>query len=335
MKVLFDHTQPFALAHGGYQTQIEMTMRVVERAGVEVDRVRWWDDKQTGDLIHLFAPADINYLDHARQKKLPVVLTTLLGGDLQQSAGRLRRKRWKMGLFARLPGFRGLNRAMPWRAFHLCTVNHVGLAAEKRILSDVYGVPPEKIAVVPCGMSDAYLGARPSERPGDFLISTGTITPRKRSVEMARLALAARVPILFVGRPYHESDRYWLEFRSLIDERFVRYLPHVAGEEAMIDLYRSARGFTLGSVTENWCLSAHEAACCGLPCLLRPQPWALERFGTEARYLTDHPAKDTAILRKFYEDAPMMPPPQIKQWSWWEVGEQLAEVYRRTLASDH
>ena len=196
-------------------------------------------------------------------------------------------------------------------------------------------MPSEKVALVPYGMSDTFLQAQPSERAGDFLISTGTITPRKRSVEMARLALAAQAPILFVGKPYHESDPYWLEFRSLIDDRFVRYLPHVAGEAAMIELYRSARGFTLGSVSENWCLSAHEAAACGLPCLLRPQPWSLERFGTEARYLTDHPARDAAILRKFYADAPTLPPPRVRQWSWWEVGEQLVEVYRRTLASNH
>lgn len=331
MKILFDHTLPFALAHGGYQTQIEMTMRAVERAGAEIDKVRWWDDRQTGDLIHLFAPADLGYLSLARQKKLPVVLTSLLGGDLQQTAGKLRRKRWKLKLFPKVPGFGGINGLLPWQAFHLCTVNHVSLATEKRILSDVYGVPAEKVALVPYGMSDTYLQARPSERPGDFLVSTGTITERKRPVEMARLAVAAQVPILFVGKPYHEKDPYWLEFRSLLDERFVRYLPHVAGEAQMIELYRSARGFTLGSVTENWCLSAHEAAACGLPCLLRPQPWSLERFGAEARYLTDDPAKDVAILRKFYEDAPTMPVPQVKQWSWWEVGEQLVEVYQKIL----
>ncbi len=332
MKILFDHTQPFLLAHGGHQTQIEMTMRAVERAGVEVDRVRWWDSRQTGDLIHLFAPADLTYLSHARLRKLPVVLTTLLGGDLQQSPGKLRRKRWKLRLMPKVPGFRGVNNLLPWQAFHLCALNQVSLAEEKRILEEVYGVPPEKVKVVPIGMSDAYLQARPSGRPGDFLISTATITPRKRSVETARLARAARVPILFVGKPYHESDPYWLEFRSLIDERFVRYQPHVEGEAAMIELYRSARGFMLDSVTENWCLSAHEAACCGLPCLLPRHSWALERFGPEARYLAGDPARDAVALREFYEQAPTLPAPQVKQWSWWEVGEQLVELYRPFLA---
>ena len=331
VKILFDHTLPFALAHGGAQTQIEKTMLAVERAGAEVEHLRWWDGRQTADLIHLFAPADPGYLRLARQKKLPVVLTSLMGGDLQLSPGRLRRKSWKLRLFAKTPGLGGINGLLPWQGFHLCTVNHVSLAAEKRILCDTYGVPADKVALVPYGMSDSYLQAQPSQRTGDFLISTGTITERKRPVEMARLALAARVPILFVGKPYHEQDPYWLEFRSLIDERFVRYLPHVAGEAQMIELYRSARGFTLGSDTENWCLSAHEAACCGLPCLLRAQPWSLERFGAEARYLSDDPKKDVSILRQFHEESPTLPVPRVKQWSWWDVGEQLTEVYRRIL----
>ena len=331
MKILIDHALPFALAHGGYQTQIELTRRAVQRAGVEADWLRWWDDRQPVDLIHAFAPADIGYLQLAKQKKLPVVLTTLMGGDLALPAARLRRKRWKLKLFSRVPGLGGINGVMPWQSFHLCTINHVSLAAEKRILCEVYGVPADKVALVPYGMSDAYLEARPSERPGDFLISTGTITQRKRAVEMARLARRAEVPILFVGKPYHDSDPYWLEFQSLIDGKYVRYLPHVNGEAQMIEQYRAARGFTLGSVSENWCLSAHEAAACGLPCLLRPQPWSLERFGAEARYLTDDPSKDAAILRQFYEDAPTMPIPRVKQWSWWEVGQQLVEVYRKIL----
>ena len=99
----------------------------------------------------------------------------------------------------------------------------------------------------------------------------------------------------------------------------------------MIELYRSARGFVLASKTENWCLSAHEAACCGLPCLLRPLAWAKERFGPEAHYLTDRPDEDVEILRRFYREAPTLPAPRVQQWSWWEVGDQMAAVYQRLV----
>lgn len=332
MKVLIDHTLPFALAHGGYQTQIEKTKTALERAGVEVEWRRWWDDQQGGDLIHTFAPAELSSLRLAEGKGIPVVLTTLLTDECNHSPARLRAKRWKVALFPLVPGFRGISGLMPWESFHHCAMNLVSLDSEARILRDVYRVPAQKVTQVPYGMSETYLAATPSERPGDFLISTGTITPRKRSVELARLALRAQSPILFVGKPYR-ADAYWREFESLIDNRCVRYREHVSSEAEMVELYRSARGFVLASQIENWCLSAHEAAACGLPCLLRPQAWAKERFGTEAQYLTDEPAADVEILRRFYHDAPTLPAPKVRQWSWWEVGEQIAAVYARVAAS--
>ena len=332
MKILINHTQPFGLAHGGYQTQIEMTKRGLERGGRDVEWLRWWDDQQRGDLIHHFTPADLGLMRLARAQKIPVVLTTLFSDELDFSPAQRRAKRWRLQLLPRLPGFRGVAGAMPWQGFHLCDLNLVSLAAEVRVLREIYQVPPEKIALVPYGMSDDYLAAKPGERAGEFLVSTGTICERKRSVELARLAIRAETPVLFVGKPYHEDDPYWKRFQSLIDQRYVQYRAHVGDQAAMIELYRSARGFVLASATENWCLSAHEAACCGLPCLLRPLAWAKERFGAEAHYLTDRPAEDAEILRRFYREAPSLPAPRVRQWSWWEVGDQMAAVYQRLLA---
>ena len=54
MKILFNHNFPFALAHGGMQTQIEQTQAALQSVGLEVEPLRWWDDLQRGDLIHYF-----------------------------------------------------------------------------------------------------------------------------------------------------------------------------------------------------------------------------------------------------------------------------------------
>ena len=56
MRVLFDHNEPFLLAHGGLQVQIEQTKAALEAAGLEAEYLRWWDDEQQGDLIHSGAP---------------------------------------------------------------------------------------------------------------------------------------------------------------------------------------------------------------------------------------------------------------------------------------
>ena len=46
MKILIHCNQPFVLAHGGLQSQIEQTKGALERIGVDVEFLRWWDEQQ-------------------------------------------------------------------------------------------------------------------------------------------------------------------------------------------------------------------------------------------------------------------------------------------------
>jgi len=80
MKVLFDHSFPFFLAHGGFQTQIEQSKAALEAVGVEVEFLRWWDDAQRGDIIHYFGRPVGAYVDLARKKGIKFVLAELLTG---------------------------------------------------------------------------------------------------------------------------------------------------------------------------------------------------------------------------------------------------------------
>jgi glycosyltransferase involved in cell wall biosynthesis len=147
---------------------------------------------------------------------------------------------------------------------------------------------------------------------------------------MARLA---QTPLLFVGKPYSLKDPYWLRFQQLIDDRWVKYLPHVSSESEIISLLQQARGFVLMSNHENWCLSAHEAAACGLPLLVQDQKWSRERFGDQAHYfpvIGNNPA-NVDVLRSFYDRVPRLASPQIKLHSWDDAAIQLKEIYEEAL----
>ncbi|MBI3879217.1 MAG: glycosyltransferase family 4 protein [Verrucomicrobia bacterium] len=333
MKILFDHSHPFLLAHGGFQIQIEQTKAALEAAGVEVEFLRWWDDRQRGDLIHFWSAAGTGYLQAARARQLPVVMTTLFTETCNRSDAQLRRQARLTRLVLGLPFGEGVKQQLAWRAYNLCTHNVVGLEAERRVLEWVYRVPPANISVVPLGLSETYLRAGAGDRREPHLICTGTITERKNCVELATLARAAQVPILFVGKPYHAADPYWRRFEKLVDGRFVKLHPHVGTEAEMIALLRAARGFVLMSRYENWCLSAHEAAACGLPLLVPDQKWSRERFGPAAHYLEPPgSAGNTEILRRFYEAAPSLPPPAVKLHSWGDAARELKAIYERRLA---
>jgi glycosyltransferase involved in cell wall biosynthesis len=328
MKVLFDHPWPFALAHGGFQVQIEQSKAALERRGVEVEYLRWWDGRQTGDLIHYFGPPSPNYLAMAKTKGLPVAVTHLFTATCNRSPFQLRMQ----GLITRgllaLPGWGMIKQQLNWRGFQQADRLIVGLKAERRVLETVFGIPNDRVSLVPLGLPQDFLEAGKGSRAEPYLVTTGTITERKRSVELARMAREAGVPILFVGKPYSLSDPYWKSFSALIDQRFVLHRDHLEGREEMIRVLQSARGFVIFSLYENWCLSAHEAAACGLPVLLPDQPWSRECFGAAASYLEARGGEvNLARLRDFYEACPRLPAPGLRLFSWDEVAGELEAAY--------
>jgi glycosyltransferase involved in cell wall biosynthesis len=333
MKVLFDHSSPFRFAHGGFQVQIERTKDALESLGADVDWFRWWEPRQEGDLIHFWSVAGNGYLQAAQRAGIPVVMTTPFSATCNRPVARLRLQGAVIQSILKFPFARTVIGQLSWPAFNLCTHNVVGLEIERQVLEIVYAVPPSRISTVPLGLSDTYLTAGPGSRTESHLICVGTIVEWKNSVELAEYAKAAKVPILFVGKPYRESDPYWSKFKSLIDNRLVKYHSHIESEVEMVNLLQKARGFVLFSSYENWCLAAHEAAACGLPLLLPDQKWSRERFGNEASYLAPLPGDSTNVqrLQSFYEQAPRLQVPKIKLFSWREVAGELIHLYEKIL----
>ena len=333
MKVLLNCLTPFSLAHGGAQIQIEQTQAALNAIGVEAEPLRWWDDRQRGDVIHFFGAAPLDHIELARAKGIPLVMTNLFTVACNRPDARLRRQGWLVRGILGLPFGEGIKQQLAWRSFGLCAANVVGLEAERRVLELVYGIPREKVAVVPLGLDRIFLEAGPGRRDGDYLLCAGSITRRKNSVALARLARAAQVPLLFVGKPYAESEAYWREFRALVDGRWVRHQTHVEGPAAMVARLQSARGAVVLSDYENWCLTAHEAAACGLPVLLPDQPWSRERFGPQAQYFDTigFSPRNVEILKAFYAAAPGLPAPAITLFSWADAARGLKAVYERVL----
>jgi len=334
VKVLIDSPTPVLLAHGGAQIQIEQTKAGLEALGVEVEFLRWWDKDQRGDLIHYFGTASNSYQALAQSVGLPVVMTNLFAEPCNRSKSRLRWQGRLIEVVLGIPVGRQVKNQLIWSTYRNATHNIVGLECEKFVLENAFLVPPERVSLVPLGLSENYLKAGSGHRDTGHLICTGTITRRKNSVELARLARAAGVPIRFVGRPYHPADDYWRQFQSLVDGQFVQHAPHTDSELEMVRHLQSARGFVLMSQFENWCLSAHEAVACGLPVLVQDQTWSRERFGNQAHYFETIGFSEENVrrLKRFYAEAPGLAAPTIKLDSWTEVAAQIKTIYEKVLA---
>ena len=336
VKVLFDHPNPFLLAHGGFQIQIEQTKKALEEAGVEVECLRWWDDEQKGDLIHYFGRPHPGYIRQAHAKGIKVVMSELLTGLGSRSAMARRSQRAFMAVAQNiLPN--EFTARLCWEAYKMADGFVANTSWEKRLMMEMFLAKPEQVHVVPNGVEDIFF-CKPESRmenpESKYLVCTATITKRKRVVELAEGAMLAQVPVWIIGEPYSKEDPYYRKFLSVVRTagEMVRYEGGISSREKMAKIYQDARGFVLLSSMETRSLSAEEAAAGGCPLLLADLPWARSCFGSMATYSRLSSREEEAgNLKNFYQGIEKAPKPS-EPCRWADVGKQLCGIYEELLA---
>jgi glycosyltransferase involved in cell wall biosynthesis len=188
--------------------------------------------------------------------------------------------------------------------------------------------------VIPHGLeAQALTDLGKPEPEGDYLICAATIAPRKNNLLLAEAARRAQVPIVFLGKPFAESDPYFQKFKQLVDGRLIRY-PGWVTEEEKLRLLRGARGFALLSQFESGCISVYEAAAAGLPLFLSKLPWAADVY-QHARDKTFVPLRSAEavapILRQFYDRSHRQPGQTFPIQSWGEIGRRYVNLYEALL----
>lgn len=333
MKVAFDCHVPFCFAHGGVQIQVEQTMAALQGQGVEVSPLPWWDDTFSPDLIHFFGKPALSYARLVKQKQIRLVVADLLTS--QGSRGALQRIPFSIICFLdRLVGGR-LRQKLGWSVYDLADACICLTPWEASLVRNMYGASHARIQIVPNGVERVFLEDQGKQARGDYLVTTVTITPRKRVVEMVRAAALAKVKLRVIGKPYHPQDPYHLLFLETLQEArpWAEYAGPIEDRAQLAGEYRKAAGFVLLSTMESQSLSALEAAACGCPLLLSDLPWARFSFGNEASYAPIASNKITAgLLRRFMEgiaDAPTV----SRVPSWDDVGGRLAQIYNEAMTS--
>ncbi|HXG48982.1 MAG TPA: glycosyltransferase family 4 protein [Methylomirabilota bacterium] len=332
MRVLFDHPNPFLLAHGGFQTQIEQTKAALERLGIEVEWLQWWNATQRGDIIHYFGRPAGAYIEFAHQAGIRVVVAELLTG----LGSRPRVTRWLqkavISASQRILPYAFVAK-MAWDAYRIADACVALTAWEARLMQEMFGAPSDRVHVVPNGVEQEFLTSQRRER-GPWLVCTATITERKRVVELAEAATRAQTPLWIIGRPYDPQAEYTRRFEALVRQhpQWIRYEGAIHDRVRLAQIYREARGFVLLSTMESLSLSALEAAACETPLLLGDLPWARTVFGAHASYcpVGISTAATAMILRRFYDGAPQLTG-SFKPLSWDDVARQFQGLYEKLL----
>lgn len=332
MKILFDHPNPFLLAHGGLQIQIEQTKNALAGIGVEVEHLRWWDDTQHGDVIHYFGRPDAAYLRLARRKNIRVVMSPLMGGlGARPAAARFAQKILKRLIESTVPA--PFTENFKWDSFRQADACVAITDWEAGLMVEMFQAVRAKVFTIPNGVEEVFLQSRPAPR-GPWLVCTASILEVKQVLKLAQAAVQAQTPLWVIGKPFSEADDYAQRFASFAraNPQIIRYAGPVTGREELARIYREARGFVLLSQWETLSLAALEAAACQCPLLLGDLPWARGFFKDNATYCpTNNSIAATAtLLRKFYDQSPQLPTPPRPQ-SWNDVALKLKGLYETVL----
>jgi glycosyltransferase involved in cell wall biosynthesis len=309
----------------------------LERRGIEVDHLRWWDEKQTGQIIHYFGRPAGGYIDFAHAKGIKVVVAELLTGMGSRSAGaRLAQKSLMRTSQTMLP--QSFQSKLAWDAYQKADAFVALTGWEADLMRSMFDAAPEKIHVIPNGVEEIFFqsSADENQKPeAGYLVCTAAIHPRKRVVELAQAAARSKVPVWIIGKPYSESDPYYLDFLKVqkANPDFVRYEGSISDRARLAKIYRQARGFVLLSTMESLSLSALEAAASKCPLLLTDLPWAKSVFGEDGVYANGSlpPENLSPILRDFFERAPSLKS-SFKPLNWDEVAERFQALYVRLLS---
>jgi hypothetical protein len=167
VRVIFNCHTPFALAPRGVQEPIEQTRSGLQQLGVSVEALRWWDDQQTGDVLHHFGRMPMPLLRLAQAKGLKVVTSVILPGE----AG----GRGRLGWFEKV-GLRVFRTFAPAilrdvygvDSYRLSDACIVGSESQASLLTSDYAVRPASVSVIPPGADESFAtaGERRLRQPG-------------------------------------------------------------------------------------------------------------------------------------------------------------------------
>ena len=202
----------------------------------------------------------------------------------------------------------------------------------KADISELYGVPAERIAVTPNGVDPVF---RPAPRgaenasnrllQGPYVLSVGAIQRRKNQLAALAAATAAGLPLVVVGPEKDATLAAELRRRGARLEGYVE-------PERLADLYRGAACLVQSSRYEGFGLPVLEAMASGTPVVAVPEP-ALREVAGDAAIFVEEDALADGVQRALEERERLVAAglKRSRAFSWRAAADRTLAVYREIL----
>ncbi len=300
----------------------------------------WGDRIQHGDCVHVFglSHAALELARIARCRGAVLVVSPILWYHLRSLWGTERSwaGRWKL-----LAGFAARYcRLHPadWKRELLSLADIVlpNSAAEAEQLVRWFGVPRDRIRVIPNGVDPSWLDRERTSSPGDrdLMLCVGRIEPRKNQLAVIQAANALGVPLVIVGGEHPVYADYAETCRQLAgpNVRFAGPLTHRG--PALARLFWRARAVVLASWFETPGLAALEGAAAGANVVITCYGSTREYFAELAYYV--RPQSLRSICDALWQAWHVQPPAELMvrvrtRYRWARIGRQLADLYDELL----
>ncbi len=210
--------------------------------------------------------------------------------------------------------------------------------------AELLGAPSEKVEVVPHGVSPYF---RPPEQPlsdQGFLLTVGTLEPRKNYLRMLLALEQAWEKDLapdwvIVGRPGWDYDKFLKRMESSPFRQRIRWVQSVTDTE-LLRYYQGAMALLFPSLHEGFGLVVLEAMACGTPAIVGDNTAPAWVAGPSGMRVDPNVVDSIAegIERMVGEEpwrkqAAAVALKRACSFTWAKAAEQTVEVYQAAVAA--
>jgi glycosyltransferase involved in cell wall biosynthesis len=287
MKIRVVPMQPHLFLYGGFDMQMVRTIQLLQSVGVDAKPLDFWSQNDDFDILHVWG-LDRQHLLLTRTAKIygkKIVMTPLL----PYLSPMLYLRHWA----GMIEGRKKVEREILKNIDLMLVVNDL----QAETATKLYKFPESKIQIVPTILDNVFFDANVDKAvvddQKDYFVCVGNILPRKNQLLIAKAAIHAGTPIMFIGNKLAGDEGYVAEFESVVSSSPILAWHKDFDPSQVSRAMINSRGVVMPSFVEVQPTAALEAVALGKPLMLADRPYAYQDFYMGA--LIVDPSSEAAI----------------------------------------